>query len=694
MAIRWFLAAFLLWSAAPAEPVYALHFQFDRKRPDWLAWYQAEFARAKTMGYTLIVLKFGAGSGAYRLDMGAGSSNGASPRDLRELVHHATETLGLELVLEAKLFGKQRMTMGDLIEKNPGIAFTAKVKGGMGGFNDIWNPRYRCADGRDLYQGVVGPLLDELLSLYGSRRPKYFHMGWDELDKEALVQAARAEGLTPAKLWAREWDRSVRLLLDRGVTPMAWGDCFLSERLAKPGLVAGFRGDPRFLGYKDMNGDPSWTGDASLLEGVDQLHFRDKVVLIDWHYFGGSGADADAFPSVDYFQALGFKDVWIATWFHEKALRSFTRYGKGRGVGGYMATFWNLSVQPDAAERYDAVFARSLPLFKDPDAKLPAPEAWFRRGEAPAWRKTGNRVEAILPGMAAGATLTLEWRPTVRDPWSQRVPLRAVSGVAHAWEHHLSPGELALAPWSDVRLGLSNQGTPPSRWIFGAALEVGPVPVNRIWEGPGALPDYVCAFEGSQPEPGGGFVTGGALRSLAALTDAELAPRGLRLGAKGSVLIPKNAYFWSECRSGIRFEAAFTLDRSPETNAPWEGLVSMGSYNEGVRLLIHEGRLQAQVAGRGEAPLRLIVPRSLPIGKTCRVSFTYDAHGKRAEIWVDGKDEAALESPDFLPLDAGGAFQIYPIAIGAGNAEGSGSTRNPFRSGTLQTVQVWSRPVP
>lgn len=675
-----------------ATPVYALHLQFDKRRPDWVLWYEGELTRAKAMGYTHVFLKFGAGTGAYRLDMGAGSSNGVDPKDLRRLVRHAHEALGLELVFEAKLFGKQRMTIGDLIEKYPGIVYSGKVKAGMGGFNDVWNPRFKLPDGRDLYQGVIGTMLDELFALWGKNPPKYFHMGWDELDKEALVMAARAEGLTPERLWAREWNRCVKLILDRGVTPVAWGDCFLSERLAKGGVVKGWKGDERFIGLKDMNGDPSWTGNASLLEGVDEIGFRDRVIMIDWHYFGGSGPGADQYPSVDYFQALGFKDVWVATWWNENGIRQFSQYGQGKKVGGYVATFWNLSLQAEAIERYEAVFDMSLPLFKNPAAILPRAEPWFARGQVPSFHCEGNQIKALLPGMKREASSTLQWRPTFRDAWGPELPLKPTSDES-VWGATFPGSAPGGSLWGDVRINVEQQGKPPSHWVFCGVLETGAQPPAPAWKRPGPVPDFSCVFAGAPASSRPLLVTGGALRCTQSFNEATLGEEGMRLGPKGWASIPKNAYFWAGCREGITLEIAFTHEKELDPKGPWQGLVCMGSYNEGVRLLINEGRLEAQVAGKSGKPLRLLGVAPLQAGKSHRVRMVFDGLKNSARLIVDGKVEAELVSGEFLPLDEC-AFQTYPIAIGAGNGEGVSAYRNPFGSGSIQEVAVWSQPLP
>ena len=158
-------------------------------------------------------------------------------------------------------------------------------------------------------------LMDELLEACGN--PPYFHAGCDEAQPPSCsVCCATPYHEAVAAHLKRMHDH----LKSRGVRMMMWHDMMLSA------------GDSRFKGFY-CNGGP----DA---DRILQTLPRD-ILICDWYYGGCWGCQEtyDSYPTLDYFQRLGF-DVVTCPWYNRPAAIAQSKWVRDHGQFGVLMTTW------------------------------------------------------------------------------------------------------------------------------------------------------------------------------------------------------------------------------------------------------------------------------------------------------------------------------------------------------------------
>lgn len=158
-------------------------------------------------------------------------------------------------------------------------------------------------------------LMDELLEACGN--PPYFHAGCDEAQPPSCsVCCATPYHEAVAAHLKRLHDH----LKSRGVRMMMWHDMMLSA------------GDSRFKGFY-CNGGP----DA---DRILQTLPRD-ILICDWYYGGCWGCQEtyDSYPTLDYFQRLGF-DVVTCPWYNRPAAIAQSKWVRDHGQFGVLMTTW------------------------------------------------------------------------------------------------------------------------------------------------------------------------------------------------------------------------------------------------------------------------------------------------------------------------------------------------------------------
>ncbi|MBL4702824.1 MAG: hypothetical protein JKX85_16390 [Phycisphaeraceae bacterium] len=200
-------------------------------------------------------------------------------------------------------------------------------------------------------------------------------IGIVEVPVPDLVQRAEKLNMPVERLFAELVNRYVDHLLSKGITPILWGDMFLSTALGKPGHgVEGFEHDPRIqsnlaafvthASFKAKGKNP-----PSVLKSMNYIKNRDKIIMGDWEY---GQADSRGYPSIDYFQKMGFKDVWGATWLGDKAIKGLSQYTASRGCGGIIATSWHVSFAPKVLHIFPSIIRNSAVYQHNPDYVAPA----------------------------------------------------------------------------------------------------------------------------------------------------------------------------------------------------------------------------------------------------------------------------------------------------------------------------------
>jgi hypothetical protein len=290
------------------------------------------------LDYNLVI--FGMGN-AYRTLLTVSTDgkviiHGGTANDLRKLIKQAIK-LNIEPVFGMKFIGKPNAMMKELGNKYPGLLVNPKSK------NTIIDPTFKLPGVSSSYSGTYLKVIDFLTALYPKNHPpKYFLLGIDEFISSEMAMVAKKMQLSPPEAFAYCLDISTTHLLNKGITPIIWGDSLLSPTLGKTDhgiTLPSYKPDPRLkleLGHSYYSTFKS--KDYQLHQMVNFMQNRDKIIVADWHY---RSSPTGEFPSVDYFQQVGFKDVWGATWNNMTNIQQFSRYAKKRQCGGMLATTWN-----------------------------------------------------------------------------------------------------------------------------------------------------------------------------------------------------------------------------------------------------------------------------------------------------------------------------------------------------------------
>ncbi|MBL4702218.1 MAG: hypothetical protein JKX85_13270, partial [Phycisphaeraceae bacterium] len=342
--------------------VRAVHVTF-RPRLHKPATYRTIIDQASKLKYNTFILNTGGvHASSYTLSKeGKIRFNRWPNQQVAELFAYARKA-GLEPIFEVKVIGKQDVIINEMAKTHPGLLIPLE----KGIKRKMLNPAYRFSDGKDAYDAVALPMLDQMIALYGDTPPRYMLLGIDEIPVEFIDECAKALNTTTPKLFAQLINRCTEHLLAKGITPILWGDMFLSEALSKPGHgVLGFDHDPRITSghatFISQKKNP-----PSTLTAVNDLKNRDKIIIGDWHY---GDINQGEYPSVDYFQTLGFKDVWGATWYDDKGIRAFAHYAAKRNCGGMIATSWHTTISPSVRHLFAPLLNNSSIYFHNPNFK-------------------------------------------------------------------------------------------------------------------------------------------------------------------------------------------------------------------------------------------------------------------------------------------------------------------------------------
>ncbi|MBL4700003.1 MAG: hypothetical protein JKX85_01990, partial [Phycisphaeraceae bacterium] len=345
----------------------AFHITF-RPQSQPPAFYQRVIDQASELGYNTLILHTGG--------MGAASFTMPTPGEVRfhkwtnkqvaNLLDYA-KNAGLEPICDVKIIGKHKAFLSQLAAKHPGLLRPGKY--------GVMNPSYHFPNGQDAYDAIELPMLDFFIGLYGDTKPRYLLLGTDEISVAELEFCAKQMKTTVPKMFAKLINRCTKHLIDQGITPIIWGDMLLGRQLGKPGHgIVGFDHDPRIKGghatFFSKQKNTSGT-----LTAMNHLTHRDKIIVADWHY---GAPPSGEYPSVDYFQAMKFKDVWGTTWYNDDGIRAFTRYAAKRHCGGMIATAWHTSISPAVSHLFKPLLHNSAVYFRNPEFSPPKAALSYR----------------------------------------------------------------------------------------------------------------------------------------------------------------------------------------------------------------------------------------------------------------------------------------------------------------------------
>jgi hypothetical protein len=637
--------------------------------------------------------------------------NGCSTDDMRKLVAHAV-ALGLEPVFEMKFIGKQIPLLGDLLEEYPELVIDPKNRA------TVLNAAYRLPDGRDAYSATALALVGYLLDLYPKNRPpKYFHLGIDEFDADDMAVLAESLHMTPPQAFAHCLNLGTDYLLKRGVTPIVWGDTMLGKELGGPDsgiTVPGFHPDPRLAEAPGGAYHASFkSGKVQLHTMVNNLRDRDKIIVADWHY---SASASGEFPSMDYFQSIGFKDVWGCPWYDPTNLEQFTRYAASRNCGGMMATAWHMAYLPSQRMRLKFILWSSSAYFRKPGLVPPGPlPAAFTlvgdQGRSLANEKRtglvfrndlGLTFQAPVPTDVTPADAVLLLIPTGRNAVAVEQPLSFDPAKQTVSAHFTLSPEAAKEPLYQFSYGYADAATG---FFLYRSYSQGFAVTDRAPQLPTAAPGvYLQGDFREIGDPAAGdpvWLAGSCSSPLGAArrkkTVGKPRPGGLDTAWIDRVWALPSAYLNEQLCQGmeIRIEAKMTDDF---TGNDFCALFTKGSYATGFRILVRKDRhLLFQFAQLNEGnPLWVLSKAPLPMGEWVTITLAYHppADGKPGEATIHFGDTEQARAP--IPV----AMRPSTAVIGIGcefrpdPRQGPTGKLRPNFPGLIRsvTIQAPSRP--
>lgn len=658
-------------------------------------------------GYNLLFLGLGgANRAAYEVStLGQVDFFGASHGDMAELVSYVRDS-GMEPVIAVHIVGKQAHVVGKLARQYPGL-----MSEGAEREKGIVNHRFRFPDGRTAQEALVENVIDQMLALYGDRQPRYFLIANDEMPVDPMAEFGAAEGMTAADFFADAINQSADHLLNKGVTPILFSDMLLSKKLAEPGHgVEGFDADPRFAIHSGQTNAEFFSQKHSVVTAINAIRNRNRIIMADWHY-----NETQEFPSVDYLQAMGFRDVWGMTWYREDNIRAFARYAAAHGARGMSASVWNLSgAQGYSGSLYRGALHNSIVYFRNPDFEPPASQVSIAiaPGDSPDAveatpcalpASTKEIVVAIslpdlsgLKGARAAAFLESDQNAQAEEPL-------ALAGDGRAWR-----GRIALPPapanrppvygliveMTDARSGYIRRETLRGAFALGAAARLAP-PGKSDW-----LSIDFAPLRHDAASPGLALAAGrfAGIVSWSPISGAGGPMLGAFDSARASdaMVWPSSGFWLAALHNGFAIETVFrrTGDLAGSTHC---AVVSCGKYQVGFRLLMDSQHCLLLQFGGGEdggAPLAIRIPDVVPANEwthfEARISSP-DAQGRRT-VRAQMNKGAPIEKSmrrNILPAPD------FPLGLGVEYRQPNMSSKTwPAFPGQIRSLRIDSIPAP
>jgi len=627
-------------------------------------------AKSAALGYDKIVILW-----TGHADMDTAGEGRFSKKKVQELIDYAKYTAKIDPIPSIKLLGKTKKTLGKKwVSEHPELV----VRGNL-------DPFAKLPNGKTVMDGIILPLIDEYIEIY--HNPSHFQLGWDEYHTDGMKEIADRHGLTVSDVWAGTLNRVAEHLLSKNVTPMVFGDQFLSPLLGGKDNPVGYPGDKRFHTFPKGHSRHPRGAETDLLPFVKDIRNRDKIVMVPWHY--NMGSHEGAYPSIDFFQWLGFKEIHAASWFCDREISSLARYASKKGCTGMWATLWHTHFSPVVRPILNPILENSIVYFDNPSMSVPAdihPRVLIAgNGRPVAAVKPGDTIQLGLESPGKDLAINLRRRAAddpksyvtwlnmpfeARDKW-----LRPANGRRYVeWtadapglydvigETHKAPGLLHQGYMENALLVTDTRipAARPSRCLLGADL------TRDIVSCDGA---ELVVLRGR------GNANFGFLRG-----DARRTAEGVACRA-GGVKVYRTAFD----RHSIVPERVVMVEFKPAAEQP-DGLkvvFAWGNYNAGWRILLNpDNTLLAQMT-YGSRPVGLTSKMRLKPDTWHRVVFGADKD--RIRLLLDGKEEAATRVPGVWAEP-----HWYPIGLGAEFSNKRDSSAMHL-NGVFRRFGVWAR---
>jgi len=176
-----------------------------------------------------------------------------------------------------------------------------------------------CITNPDTYTFLF-EIYDEVLELF---RPRYFHIGHDEIDMEGWGRFPyRSAGYTKQQLIEMDLDRLTDYFRGRNIDLMLWGDMFLYLTQAPDAANADNLQQANSL--------------RQYLKTLSSGSQAPEFIFCDWHYGAYS---PERYNSIPLLHQEGFKTL-ASTWYLHNNIRNFTRQQVLQNGLGLLQTTW------------------------------------------------------------------------------------------------------------------------------------------------------------------------------------------------------------------------------------------------------------------------------------------------------------------------------------------------------------------
>ncbi len=382
-------------------------------------------------GFNTIILQLASSrSGSYQIT-GPGKVElvNCSEKEFKDFIKYI-RSFNMKIGIGIRAFTKNMGCCSKLARKYPGIISNSETKVS---FDKFLNPFYKFPNGENAMQAVQLPVIDFAINLCGSKKPDFIFLANDEGSIDVLHKLASQNKTSASQLYAWFLNTCSDYIIHKGIVPVMWGDMFLSKRLGEPGHgVKGFKLDPRFLKIPGSYNAEFLSSSQSVLTAMIYMKNKDNIIIADWHY---SPRLTGEFPGVDYFQKMGFKDVWGATWYNDKNIAQFSRYAYEKGCGGMMSCSFHTMFSPNAKHYFPITVYNAICYFNNPFYVPPKIKSWDVKfngktvfnGNSTGIVKTAKKVDlrftAIMPGSANYASGYLEIFNSTKHKSHLKAPL-------------------------------------------------------------------------------------------------------------------------------------------------------------------------------------------------------------------------------------------------------------------------------
>jgi len=564
----------------------------------------------------------------------------ASREEMVDVIRRSRDA-GIEPVLEVKIIGKQPPSLGALAKQYPGLLIEGSGYMQWG----VVNPAFRFPDGRDPYEAVILPMLDEMISLYGDQKPTYLLLGIDEFSPDQLAAAGKPLGWDASRVFAEGLNRCVDHLIRQGITPIIWGDMLLSSRLAESGHgVEGFKQDPRFTEAGPYHAEaPGRNTGMSVLTAVNGIQNRDRIVVAHWQY----ETPRNGYPAVDYFQQLGFKEVWGATWYSETAIQEFARYAAARRCGGMVATSWHTSFNKSVKHLFRPILDNSSVYFANPDFAPPAEPAEVRMGpdnalvdypetiSAKVIRQTREPIRLEIPLPEGQIPQEAEfWLTDKRGAELVRMPLQYRVADRTLYGEFMLPERPDVLPHSldmGYRYRCAGSGYLVQKFCRAGLIIAAKEPVAADPVASGVLLQADFSQFSTADFAGGVLAVSGRHGGILLLENngaASSCDGWLDMETVDAAYMYPGAGFWKEVvREGMRVDLDVKLTGA--VKGKYAAVLNCGHYGGGFRLLLSHSNMLTLQCGPAA---RINISNALPLDQWSQIQFALtppNAQGER-----------------------------------------------------------------